>query len=345
MPLRLIEVVLPKADDEPVRALLEESVIHSWQAPATGDGLLLKILLSAEQSETILDALEEKFGSMEGFRVVLLPVEATIPRVEEPEKTEEESAEAEGANEGDETQERISREELYNDIVDDIKLSKPYVALVVLSAVVAAVGLMQDNVAVVIGAMVIAPLLGPNVGLALATTLGDFDLGRRALKTNLLGVGLALSLAILFGLFTVVDPTVDEIASRTRVGLPDIALALASGSAGVLAFTGGVATALIGVMVAVALLPPLVAFGLLLGAGYWPEALGALLLLVTNLICVNLAGVTTFLAQGIRPRHWWEADKAERATRWAIALWSLLLMLLVTVIILSQRLDWLTLFE
>lgn len=86
-----------------------------------------------------------------------------------------------------------------------------------------------------------------------------------------------------------------------------------------------------------ALLPPLVAFGMLLGAGHWPHALGALLLLLTNIICVNLAGVVTFLAQGIRPASWWEADRAKRASRYAIALWVALLAALALVITLSQR--------
>ncbi|GEM_PF-860880 len=79
------------------------------------------------------------------------------------------------------------------------------------------------------------------------------------------------------------------------MGLDDIAIALASGSAGVLAFTTRASSILIGVMVAVALLPPLVAFGLLLGAGHELLAFGALLLLFVNIICINLAGVVTFL--------------------------------------------------
>ena len=92
---------------------------------------------------------------------------------------------------------------------------------------------------------------------------------------------------------------------------------------------------LVGVIIAVALLPPLASFGLLLGAGFFTSALGSLLLLITNLICVNLAGVITFLAQGIKPTSWWE--KAKRATRRAILFWTLLLIALITVIIISQR--------
>ena len=104
-----------------------------------------------------------------------------------------------------------------------------------------------------------------------------------------------------------------------------------------LAFTSGASISLIGVMVAVALMPPLIAFGLLLGSGNPAEALGALLLLIANLICVNLAGVTTFLVQGIRPRKWWEASKAKRATRIAITLWSLLLAVLIAVVLFSRQ--------
>jgi uncharacterized membrane protein len=85
-------------------------------------------------------------------------------------------------------------------------------------------------------------------------------------------------------------------------------------------------------MVAVALLPPLVTCGMLLGAGYRQKAFNATLLLFTNIICVNLAGVVTFLLQGIRPITWWEADRAKKATRIAIMLWILLLSALLFII-------------
>jgi uncharacterized hydrophobic protein (TIGR00341 family) len=139
------------------------------------------------------------------------------------------------------------------------------------------------------------------------------------------------------GFIFVVSPDIPEIASRINVGIGDVILGLAPGSAGALAFTTGVSTTLIGVMVAVALLPPLVTFGMLLGAGYFYEALGAMLLVLTNIICINLAGVITFLVQGIRPLTWWEADRAKKATRIAIVLWVLLLLTLMIVILLSQR--------
>jgi uncharacterized membrane protein len=85
--------------------------------------------------------------------------------------------------------------------------------------------------------------------------------------------------------------------------------------------------------VAVALLPPLVVCGMLLGSEFTGRAFSAALLVLVNVICVNLAGVITFLAQGVRPRSWWEAERAKKATRIAIALWVALLAVLVAVVV------------
>ena len=335
-----MEIFLPENDTGTINELFEnETTLDYWQEETSDGSLLIKLLISADKTEKILDRLEEKYSKRDGFRVILLHVEATIPRVEEIEDITNSSADETVQDpEGEKDhQERVSREELYSDIVDSVKLSRNFLTLVVISSIIAAVGLIQDNVAIIIGAMVIAPLLGPNVGLALATTLADFELGKAALRTGLMGLAISLGLSILAGFIFSIDPTINEIAARTNVLPADIIVALASGSAGVLAFTSGVATALIGVMVSVALLPPLVAFGLLLGAEHMPEALGAFLLVLTNIICVNLAGVTTLWLKGIRPRSWWEADRARRASRFAIGLWSALLVLLVFIVYLSQR--------
>jgi uncharacterized membrane protein len=93
---------------------------------------------------------------------------------------------------------------------------------------------------------------------------------------------------------------------------------------------------LVGVMVAVALLPPLVAAGLLAGAGLWGPAGGALTLLIINITCINLAAVATFLVQKVRPRTWWEEERARKATRIAVATWVIMLAVLVGVIVLKH---------
>jgi uncharacterized hydrophobic protein (TIGR00341 family) len=157
--------------------------------------------------------------------------------------------------------------------------------------------------------------------------------------TNLVGMGLVFALAALFGMLVSPDPEVPSILSRTSVGLSDVAVAFAAGAAGAIAYTSGIPGAVIGVMVAVALVPPLVTCGLMTGAGHMRAALGALHLTGVNIICVNLAGVATFLARGVRPRTWWEESRARKATRLAIALWTVLLVLLVAALFLANAAD------
>lgn len=338
MALRLIEMVLPGGYKEEVDNLLaEQELLDIWEETIAEGRLHIKIIVPTGQSENILDLLEKRFTHVEGFRIILLPVEASLPRPKPEEKPLSESGEAENKKKSKPSSGRISREELYSDVTQTAQVSWVFVLLMVLSSVVASVGILRNNVAFIIGAMVIAPVLGPNVALSLATTLGDIDLSRRAVRTVLVGVCGALVFSVALGLVLYVDPAIPELVSRTEVNLGDIALALAAGSAAALSFTSGLLSALIGVMVAVALLPPLVALGLLVGSGYWEMALGALLLTLTNLICVNLAGVVTFLAQGIRPLSWWEANKAKRAAQRAILIWTLMLVALAVIILLAQR--------
>ena len=166
------------------------------------------------------------------------------------------------------------------------------VMLVLLSTIVAAVGLLADNVAVVIGAMVIAPLLGPNLAQALGVALGDRRLAWRALRTNLAGIVLAVALSAAVGALLRGEITSDELLQRTVVGLDSVTLALASGAAAVLSISTGLPSVLVGVMVAVALLPPAATMGIMLGHGLFDLAAGAALLLAVNVVCVNVAGVS-----------------------------------------------------
>ena len=330
MPLRLVEIIVPAAAVDALAQLpSEQDVLGRWD-DSLGDGKsLIRVLLSVEHSEAMLDDLERRFQHVEGFRIMLLPVEATLPRP--PEATES------GASKKRKSPARVSREELYHDVAQGAKISGVFVAQVALATLVAAIGLLRDDTAVIIGAMVIAPLLGPNVSLSLATTLGDTKLALQALKANAVGLGVALVVTLLIGELFAIDPSGHAIETRTHVSGGDILLALASGCAGVLAFTSGASSALIGVMVAVALLPPFVVFGLLLTAGQLSAAGGALLLVATNVICVNISGVLTFVVQGLRPRTWWEADRAKKTTRWAVATWALLLAILCTLIFVATR--------
>ena len=338
MALRLVELILPEDHTKYVQDLLKDCQAEGiWYETLMEDKIITRILLPAEKTEELIDLFEKHFSIVDGFRVILLPVEASIPRQEQEEVKSSDYAEIPAEETPASNIGRISREELYHDVVDSAKITKFFFIMVILSSIVAAIGLLRSNVAIIIGAMVIAPLIGPNVALSLATTLGDINLARDSLKTTTLGTGIAFLLAVIIGFLFVVHPDIPEIASRTVIGVGDIILALAAGSAGALAFTTGVPASLIGVMVAVALLPPLVTCGMLVGSGHWQEAVNALLLVLTNIICINLAGVVTFLLQGIKPITWWEADKAKKATYRALFIWLFLFAALLSIVIFSGR--------
>ncbi len=333
MARRLVHVRYPEPLGETVvERLTEQEPAALWTAPLAGDERITSVLVEAEQTEEIMDCLKGLIDGTKGFVVTVLPVEASLPKPPEPEKQPEQAPEI-GPKKR--VSRRISREELTDDINDACKLSRVFFMMVFLATVVAAFGLLRSNVAVIIGAMVIAPLLGPNMALSLATTLADWKMAKRAFIANGAGSMFALALAIIVGLLFGANPEETEIIARTSVAPTDIAIALASGAAGALAFTTGAPATLVGVMVAVALLPPLATVGLMTSVGEWSAALGAVLLLAVNVVCVNLSGVAMFLIQGVRPRSWWEADKAKKYTRIAIVVWSGMLALLVVLILLA----------
>lgn len=317
MNLRMMELVAPPETAQEAREMIDrDKIIGLWSDDLEDGCAVLRVLLDVDQTESISDALSEKFGSVDGFRIMLFNVEATLPKPEEKEQDELVKEESSG---------RISREELYADITNASQFNWVYISMIVLSTFVAAIGLIYNDVIAIIGAMVIAPLMGPNVALALAVTLADKKLGMRSLKTNMIGLGIVLGVSYIMGMVFSFDPGGNQFLSHAAVTFGDLVVSIAAGAAGVLAYTVGVPGTIIGVAVALALLPALVSMGLLLGAGYLQLALGSLILTVTNLISINLAGVITFLIQGVHPRNWWKEQKAQRATNIAIILWIVLL--------------------
>lgn len=119
--------------------------------------------------------LQQFLGKDSNARIMVLGVEVALPRLPEKERTKEEAA-------------TTTREALYENIEKSTRVDSNFPVLVILSTIVAAIGLIEDNVAVVIGAMVIAPLLGPNLALCLGTALGDTALMWAAMRRHFPGV-------------------------------------------------------------------------------------------------------------------------------------------------------------
>ncbi len=118
-----------------------------------------------------------------------------------------------------------------------------------------------------------------------------------------------------------------------------LVIALGSGAAAVLSLTAGISGPLVGVMVAVALLPPLVTTGIMLGSLHWHYAIGAAMLFAANVICINLAASLSFRLQGIRPSRWYEKQKAKKSTWRNLMFWGGLLLVLCLLIYLRHGLQ------
>jgi len=323
--IKYIEIIADAGSYDTVAAIAEQAGAADLRAvPSEEEGLRwMRMLVRDDKLQGVLDALQNALGSQTGARISVLPVDISLPRQQAREEKEEDKAVA-------------AREALHGEVAKGARLNANYLVLVVLSTLVAAIGLLADNVAVVVGAMVIAPLLGPNLAFALGTALGDARLMREAALSLLAGLALAVALSAALGLAWPYGAQSTELTMRTEVGIDSVALALASGAAAALSLTSGLSAVLVGVMVAVALLPPAATLGLMLGHGDTAGAAGAGLLLAINIVCVNLSCKVVFLFKRIRPRVWWAKEKARRGMRNSVIAWAVTLGLLIGMIYLRQ---------
>ncbi len=329
MATRLIEVTAGSgATDTLVEVARNAGVMDVMVGPPAVDGRqTIRILAGEDDQQKLLDRLQTACSGSAQWRILILPVEATIPEPSEDKAAPRPKPFAAG----------LTREELYQQVNDGARLDGNYLLLVVLSTVVATIGLAENNVAVLIGAMVIAPLLQPFLAFAFAVAIGERTLMLRAAATSLAGLLLSLVLAAVIGLAVPLDLNSAEITWRTVVGFDAIALALASGAAAALSLMSGLSSALVGVMVAVALLPPVATLGMMLGTLQFERAGGAALLLGINIVCIMLTAQITFIAKGIAPRRWFDAQRARRSSLLNAGAWALILLGLAGIVLLFRK--------
>jgi uncharacterized hydrophobic protein (TIGR00271 family) len=189
-------------------------------------------------------------------------------------------------------------------IEDGSSFNVPYVVMNTLATIVACYGLLENSPAVVIGAMIIAMLLGPIAGVALALVDGNPKLLLKALGAEIGGVLNVLVVALVVGLVHKDIPITHEIMARTAPNFLDLLVALAGGAAGAYAtISPRLSAAFVGVAVATALVPPLSSCSMLLARGEYMLAAGAFLLAFTNIVAIQVASSFVMWASGIRQRE------------------------------------------
>ncbi len=203
---------------------------------------------------------------------------------------------------------RERRGEVRVNMRDSAQPDFDYFVLVVLSSMIATLGLLTNSGAVIIGAMLVAPLMSPIIGLGLGSLIGDETLLKNAGSAIIRGALIAILIAILLTWLNISLPFItlhdipDEVLARTRPTPIDLLIALAGGLAAAFALAQpSLSAALPGVAIATALMPPLGTIGIGIAMGRWDVAGGALLLFVTNAVTIAFASMLVFWILGFSP--------------------------------------------
>ncbi|MBN1534625.1 MAG: TIGR00341 family protein [Spirochaetes bacterium] len=191
---------------------------------------------------------------------------------------------------------------VFSVLADGARPSIEYYVLTILSCVIATTGLLQGSTATIIGAMIVAPLMTPILAFSLAVIWGDLPLIRTSILSLAKGALIAVAISAIISYLVPIASFSQEILSRTRPTLFDIIVALGSGIVGAYGNANKrISETLVGIAIAVALMPPLCTIGIGIGKFSMEVAGGAALLFLINLVCISLAGAVVFWIMKIHP--------------------------------------------
>ncbi|WP_135829637.1 TIGR00341 family protein [Halorussus halobius] len=315
--MRLVQVSIPAGKRETVSDVLESEGIDYMLTDETSGREFTAIAyfpLPTSAVQPVLDKLQEA-GLGDDYHAVIIDAETdTSRRFEELEKRYSEDSES---------SDQIAREEIITKAHEMVPDTRTFMAMTILSAVVATSGLLLDSPAVVVGSMVIAPLIGPAMSASVGTVLSDRDLFREGVTFQFVGVAATIVASALFALGVrygyLVPPwadvtTIPQISGRLTPDFLSLVVALAAGAAGVFSLASGVSAALVGVMIAAALVPPAAAVGISLAWGYPMAAASSLVLVLVNVLSINLAGLVVLWYLGYKPKNWFQANETRSTT-------------------------------
>jgi len=208
---------------------------------------------------------------------------------------------------------------VHSEISDGSEPALRFYILVAVSTLIASFGLIANSTAVVIGAMLVAPLMTPIFGISLALVRGEAKLLGRAARAEIVGVVAAVTMGFILGLLLGdIEPT-PEMLSRTRPNLFDLIVAVLAGFAGAYALVDEkISPALPGVAIATAIVPPLANSGLCLALGEVRGGIGSFLLFFANFLSILIVASGTFISSGMAKQYGAGANKIDFARRFGL---------------------------
>jgi len=315
--VRLVQVTVPAGKRDAVLAALDDEGVDYVVTDETGSREYTAVVhfpLPTEAVGDVLDSLQS-VGLSEDAYTVVVNAETVVSR--QFDELEERYARDE-ASDGD----RIAREELVARAEDLAPSRTTYAVMTLVSTVIATAGLLLDSPATVVGSMVIAPLLGPAMSASVGTVVDDDEMFARGVRLQVVGVALAVAgaaaLAFLVKTAHVVPPGLDvlslsEVRERLRPDFLSLVVALGAGVAGVYSLMTGVSSALVGVAIAVALIPPAATVGIGIAWGVPTLAVGSAILVAVNVLSINLAALVVLWYSGYRPQQFFAVGDARAA--------------------------------
>ena len=333
--VRLLQITIPAGKRETLLSTLDDEGIDYLVSDETSGrefDAIAYIPLPTNAVESVLEQLRE-VGLDEDAYVVVLDANTVVSRRFT--KLQEEYDE-----------DRIARDELVAAASELVPSTNTYILMTIVSALIATAGLLLDSPAVVVGSMVIAPLVGPATSASIGTVVSEQRMFIRGIYLQGMGLLLAIIAAFAFAFVVrnvnLIPPitditTVPEIRERVAPDFLSLVIAIGAGVAGIVSLTTGVSTALVGVMIAVALIPPAATVGIGLAWGAPLVTLGSGVLVLVNVLSINLAAMVVLWYSGYRPQHWFKTGHARQAMLKRAAT------LLVAIVVLSAFLGGVTL--
>ncbi|MFW9831541.1 MAG: TIGR00341 family protein [Candidatus Thorarchaeota archaeon] len=313
--MRQFQITLPEEKVGQVMEFLEEKCqVRNIAKIHTAPGFMLIFRISPGKSQDILKDLEAIGVGVHYGIIDVLPIEATKPMEAEVETIK--------------PTERLSVEEIYGKIAAGTRLSFDFIALLVVSCIIAAIGLATNSPVFIVASMLLAPLMGPILGLSLGAIIKDRRLIITGIKNEVYGLLIAFIMGMIMGaillpysplLFPILPgwPTPEMTSRGLVIGvIVGIVVAAASGAGVALAVTRGEISSLVGVAIAASLMPPAVNAGMnliyaLLGPFYFGGAVNVVLhfgiagvsftLVLVNIVFINIVAMLVFILKRVAP--------------------------------------------
>ena len=299
--MNLINITIPNEPIENINSvvfLLRNELKIKNMILLSGDNN--SIIIFRKQKNEVSDVLASltAIGVGVDFGIIdILPLSVTIPDIAIISPEDKETIE-------EDIQSRVSLEEIRTNINEISMINMNFIVFITLAAIVSGAGLLVNSSVVLIAAMILSPLMGPILAVSYGLAIRDKKIAYKGLKSQLIGISIGFFVGIIYGIFVkLINPEfifTSEIVKRSFPKVLDVIIAICGGIAVGFCVTGGIQSSLVGIAIAVALLPPVVNSGIIFIFGDFLNSLGSFLLMLTNIIVINLCAFGVFKLKNIK---------------------------------------------